>query len=41
LRESADDIVAEVAKMLERVRRGELAKAADPDETGLARTGWL
>ena len=41
LRDSADLIVAETAKMLDRVRRGELAHAAEPDETGLARTGWL
>jgi len=41
LSEAADDIVAETAKMLDRVRRGELAHAAEPDETGLARTGWL
>jgi len=41
VREAADDIVAETAKMLERVRRGELAHPAEPDETGLARTGWL
>lgn len=41
LREAADDIVAETAKMLERVRRGELAHPAEPDESGLARTGWL
>ena len=41
LRDAADDIVAETAKMLDRVRRGELAHAAEPDETGLARTGWL
>lgn len=41
LRDAADDIVAETAKMLERVRRGELAHGAEPDDTGLARTGWL
>jgi hypothetical protein len=41
LRDAADDIVAETAKMLERVRRGELAQAAEPDASGLARTGWL
>jgi len=41
LRDYADDIVAATATMLERVRRGELALAADPDESGLARTGWL
>jgi hypothetical protein len=41
LRDRADDIVAETAAMLDRVRRGELAHVAEPDETGLARTGWL
>jgi len=41
LRDAADDIVAETAKMLDRVRRGELAHATEPDESGLARTGWL
>jgi len=41
LRDSADDIVAATAKMLEQVRAGELAQAAEPDESGLARTGWL
>jgi hypothetical protein len=41
LREHVDDIVAATAKMLEQVRRGELAHAAEPDESGLARTGWL
>lgn len=41
LRDAADDIVAETEKMLDRVRRGELAHAAEPDESGLARTGWL
>jgi len=41
LGDAADDIVAETAKMLERVRRGELGRAAEPDESGLARTGWL
>jgi hypothetical protein len=41
LRDAADDIVGETGKMLERVRRGELAHAAEPDESGLARTGWL
>jgi hypothetical protein len=38
---SVDDIVAATGAMLERVRRGELAHAAEPDESGLARTGWL
>jgi hypothetical protein len=38
---AADDIAAAAAKMLEQVRRGELASPAEPDETGLARTGWL
>jgi hypothetical protein len=38
---SVDDIVAATGAMLERVRRGELAQAAEPDESGLARTGWL
>jgi hypothetical protein len=41
LRDYADDVVAATATMLERVRRGELAHAAEPDESGLARTGWL
>jgi hypothetical protein len=41
LRDAADEIVAETAKTLQRVRRGELARATEPDETGLARTGWL
>ncbi|HET6911208.1 MAG TPA: hypothetical protein VFH54_17910 [Mycobacteriales bacterium] len=41
LRDSADDIVAATAKMLEQVRAGDLAHAAEPDESGLARTGWL
>jgi len=41
LHDAAEDIVAETAKMLDRVRRGELAQAAEPDESGLARTGWL
>ncbi len=41
LRDYAEDIVAATEKMLERVRRGELAHAAEPDESGLARTGWL
>ena len=41
LRDHADDIVAATAKMLDRVRSGELARPAEPDESGLARTGWL
>jgi hypothetical protein len=41
LREYADDIVEATGKMLDRVRAGDLAKAAEPDESGLARTGWL
>jgi hypothetical protein len=41
LRGCADDIVAATAKMLEQVRAGELARAAEPDASGLARTGWL
>ena len=41
LESSADEIVAATGEMLDRVRRGELAHAAEPDESGLARTGWL
>jgi hypothetical protein len=41
LRDYTDDIVAATATMLERVRRGELARPVEPDESGLARTGWL
>jgi hypothetical protein len=41
LRDHADEIVAATAKMLEQVRAGRLAHAAEPDESGLARTGWL
>jgi hypothetical protein len=41
MRESADEIVAATDAMLARVRKGELAHAAEPDESGLARTGWL
>ncbi|HET7531196.1 MAG TPA: hypothetical protein VFJ98_09585 [Mycobacteriales bacterium] len=41
LREHADEIVAATAAMLDGVRRGVLAHAAEPDESGLARTGWL
>lgn len=37
----ADDIVQATASMLDQVRAGELAHAAEPDESGLARTGWL
>jgi len=38
---SVDEIVAATGAMLDQVRRGELAQAAEPDESGLARTGWL
>ena len=41
LRASADTIVAATEAMLDQVRRGELAKPSEVDETGLARTGWL
>jgi len=41
LQGSVEDIVAATGAMLERVRRGELAHAAEPDGSGLARTGWL
>jgi hypothetical protein len=41
LNSSVDDIVAATGAMLERVRGGELAQAVEPDESGLARTGWL
>ena len=41
MRDSADAIVAATEAMLTRVRAGELAQAAEPDESGLARTGWL
>jgi len=41
LRDSADEIVAATDAMLTRVRSGQLAPAAEPDESGLARTGWL
>jgi hypothetical protein len=41
LRGSVENIVASTREMLERVRSGELAQAAEPDEAGLARTGWL
>jgi hypothetical protein len=41
LSDYADDIVDATAKMLDRVRRGELAHAAEVDGSGLARTGWL
>jgi hypothetical protein len=40
-RDHADDIVAAAESMLARVRRGELARRAEPDGSGLARTGWL
>ena len=38
---SVDDIVHATGVMLDQVRRGELARAAEPDASGLARTGWL
>jgi hypothetical protein len=38
---SIDAIVAATAEMLRQVRQGELAHAAEPDSSGLARTGWL
>jgi hypothetical protein len=41
LADYADDIVEATAKMLDRVRRGELAQPTRVDESGLARTGWL
>jgi hypothetical protein len=41
LRACADDIIAATARMLDRVRQGELAHAVEPDESGLVRTGWL
>lgn len=41
LREHADEIVAVTAKMLDGVHRGDLARPAEPDASGLARTGWL
>ena len=41
MRDSADVIVAATRAMLDQVRSGELAKPTEPDETGLARTGWL
>jgi hypothetical protein len=41
MRASADVIVDATRTMLERVRSGELGKPTEPDETGLARTGWL
>jgi hypothetical protein len=41
LRGSVESIVAATGAMLELVRRGELAQAVEPDESGLARTGWL
>jgi hypothetical protein len=41
LQSSVDEVVAATGAMLDQVRQGELARAADPDESGLARTGWL
>jgi hypothetical protein len=41
LRVCADEIVTATSTMLDRVRQGELAHAVEPDESGLARTGWL
>lgn len=41
LRDCTDEIVAATGRMLERVRAGELAHSAEPDASGLARTGWL
>ena len=41
LQASVDEIVAATAAMLDDVRRGELAHPVEPDESGLARTGWL
>ena len=41
LRDCTDEIVAATGRMLERVRAGELAHSAEPDKSGLARTGWL
>ena len=41
LRTCVDEIVGATGAMLEQVHRGELARPAQPDETGLARTGWL
>jgi hypothetical protein len=38
---SLDAIVSATAEMLEQVRQGQLAQTAEPDSTGLARTGWL
>ncbi len=38
---SVEDIVTATGAMLEQVRRGELAKATEPNESGLARSGWL
>lgn len=41
LESAVDDIVQATGAMLDQVRRGELARAAEPDASGLARTGWL
>lgn len=41
MRAAADLIVDATRSMLEKVRAGELGKPTEPDETGLARTGWL
>lgn len=41
LQGSVDEIIAATDAMLDRVRRGELARPVEPDESGLARTGWL
>jgi hypothetical protein len=41
LERSVDEIIHATGSMLERVRSGELARPAEPDPSGLARTGWL
>jgi hypothetical protein len=41
LRLSIDDILAATGQMLDQVRQDQLARAAEPDSSGLARTGWL
>lgn len=38
---AVDEIVAATGGMLDRVRRGELGRGVEPDESGLVRTGWL
>jgi len=38
---SVEAIVAATGEMLAQVRRAQLAHAAEPDSSGLARTGWL